>query len=170
MTRHGPIVTELVPGETRQLALRWTLYDGLRIPFFDVDSAQNWDEFRHAFSLLDAPGQNVVYADVDGNIGYQATGKDSYSRLGRWQPAGKRQRTTPMSGSATFPSINCPASIIRHRESSPPRTAGSLLTNIRIRSASEWEAPWRAEPAIYHVLESGRKFARRRHAGTANRH
>ena len=29
----------------------------------------------HAFSLLDAPGQNVVYADVDGNIGYQATGK-----------------------------------------------------------------------------------------------
>ena len=75
ITRHGPIISELVPGETRSLALRWTLYDGLRIPFFEVNAAQNWDEFRKAFSHLDAPGQNVVYADVDGNIGYQTTGK-----------------------------------------------------------------------------------------------
>ena len=44
------------------------------IPFFDVDSAKNWDDFRAAFSQFGAPGQNVVYADVDGNIGYQATG------------------------------------------------------------------------------------------------
>ena len=28
------------------------------------------EEFAKAFSQLDAPGQNVVYADVDGNIGY----------------------------------------------------------------------------------------------------
>src|SRR5712692_2548088 len=75
LTRHGPIITELVPGETRKLALRWTLYDGVRVPFFEVDSAQNWSEFRNAFANFDAPGQNVVYADVDGNIGYQATGK-----------------------------------------------------------------------------------------------
>ena len=46
ITRHGPIITELVPGETRPLALRWTLYDGLHIPFFDVNAAQNWEEFR----------------------------------------------------------------------------------------------------------------------------
>src|SRR5262249_5511571 len=42
VTRHGPIISEMFSGETRQLALRWTLYDGLRIPFFDVDTAQNW--------------------------------------------------------------------------------------------------------------------------------
>ena len=42
--------------------------------FFDVDSASNWQEFRAAFSHFGAPGQNVVYADVDGHIGYQATG------------------------------------------------------------------------------------------------
>jgi penicillin amidase len=75
ITRHGPIISELLPGETRQIALRWTLYDGLHMPFFDVDSAQNWDDFRKAFSQLDAPGQNVVYADVDGNIGYHTTGR-----------------------------------------------------------------------------------------------
>src|SRR6202040_2336557 len=50
VTRHGPIVTDMVPGETRRLALRWTLYDGMRSPFFAVDSAQKWEEFRRAFS------------------------------------------------------------------------------------------------------------------------
>jgi penicillin G amidase len=28
-TRHGPIITELLPGETRKIALRWTLQDGM---------------------------------------------------------------------------------------------------------------------------------------------
>ena len=26
-TRHGPIITDLIPGETRKLALKWTVYD-----------------------------------------------------------------------------------------------------------------------------------------------
>ena len=94
-TRHGPIITDIIPGETRQMALRWTMYDGLHMPFFDVDTAQNWDEFRKAFSQLDAPGQNVVYADVDGNIGYQATGPCSYPRFRRWQPSGERRGRRP---------------------------------------------------------------------------
>ena len=42
-TRHGPIITELIPGETRPIALRWTLYDGIGLAFFDVNSAKNWD-------------------------------------------------------------------------------------------------------------------------------
>src|SRR5882724_9065107 len=45
LTRHGPIISELVPGETRQLALRWTLFEGTRNSLFEVNSAQNWDEF-----------------------------------------------------------------------------------------------------------------------------
>ena len=75
-TRHGPIITELVPGEQRKLALKWTIYDpqSWGVPFFAVDSAKNWQDFETAFSHFGAPGQNVVYADVDGHIGYQATG------------------------------------------------------------------------------------------------
>ena len=30
---HGPIITDLIPGETRKIALRWTLYDSLHNPF-----------------------------------------------------------------------------------------------------------------------------------------
>ena len=76
VTRHGPIITDLVPDETRKLALKWVIYDATSsgIPFFRVNSAKNWDEFRAAFSNFGAPGQNVVYADVEGHIGYQATG------------------------------------------------------------------------------------------------
>lgn len=76
VTRHGPIITSLVAGERRQLALQWIIYKpgASGIPFFQVNSARNWDEFRAAFSTFGAPGQNVVYADVDGHIGYQATG------------------------------------------------------------------------------------------------
>ncbi len=156
-TRHGPIITELVPGETRPLALRWTLYDGLRMPFFDVNAAQNWEEFRHAFSQLDAPGQNVVYADVDGNIGYQATGKIPIRAAG--------DGSLPVSGADNahewvsyipfekLPSIyNPPSGIIA--------TANGRITPDGYPNSisMEWEAPWRTE-RIYHVLESGRRFS-----------
>jgi len=36
--------------------------------------AQNWDEFRKAASIFHTPGHNLLYADVDGNIGYIASG------------------------------------------------------------------------------------------------
>lgn len=76
VTRHGPIITSLVPGETRQLALQWIIYklQDFYVPFFKLDSARNWEEFRSSLAAFAAPGQNVVYADVDGHIGYQATG------------------------------------------------------------------------------------------------
>lgn len=76
ITRHGPVVSHLLEGEKQKLALRWTLHDAgtFGLPFFRVNSASDWQEFRQAFSHLGAPGQNVVYADVDGHIGYQATG------------------------------------------------------------------------------------------------
>jgi penicillin amidase len=157
ITRHGPIITELIPGETRPLALRWTLYDGLRIPFFDVNSAQNWDEFRRAFSQLDAPGQNVVYADVDGNIGYQATGKVPIRAAGDGSlPASGADDAHEWTSYIPFeklPSIyNPPSGIIA--------TANGRITpdNYPNSISMEWEAPWRTA-RIYHVLESGRQFS-----------
>jgi len=157
ITRHGPVITEIVPGETRPLALRWTLYDRLHIPFFDVNAAQNWLDFRHAFSQLDAPGQNVVYADVDGNIGYQTTGKVPIRAAG--------DGSLPVSGADNahewtsyipfekLPSIyNPPSGIIG--------TANGRITpdNYPNSISMEWECPWRTE-RIYHVLESGRQFS-----------
>ncbi|MDQ6642352.1 MAG: penicillin acylase family protein, partial [Actinomycetota bacterium] len=39
-----------------------------------LDRATGWASFRAAAAQLDAPAQNLVYADTAGNIGYQATG------------------------------------------------------------------------------------------------
>ncbi len=157
ITRHGPVITELVPGETRPLALRWTLYDGLHIPFFDVNSAQNWQDFRHAFSQLDAPGQNVVYADVDGNIGYQATGKVPIRAAGDGSlpvsGADNAHEWTSYISFEKLPSIyNPPSGIIG--------TANGRITpeNYPNSISMEWECPWRTE-RIYHVLESGRQLS-----------
>jgi len=76
-TVHGPVISPLLPHEQRVLALRWTAYDpaGVTVPFFDVDSATNWQQFRAAFALFGGPPQNVVYGDTAGHIGYQAVGK-----------------------------------------------------------------------------------------------
>jgi len=152
LTRHGPIVSDLLPGETRKLALRWTLYDGVRNPFFNVNSAQNWEEFRRAFSEFDAPGQNVVYADVDGNIGYQATGKIPIRAKGDGRvPADGGSGDFDWTGFIPYdkmPSIyNPPSGIIG--------TANGRITpdGYPYSISSQWEAPWRTD-RIYRVLQS----------------
>jgi penicillin G amidase len=157
ITRHGPIVSDLAPAEARKIALRWTLYDGIRNPFFQVDSVQNWDQFRRAFSEFDAPGQNVVYADVDGNIGYQTTGKVPIRASG--------DGSLPVDGSNNahewtsyilfdkLPSVlNPPSGIIA--------TANGRITpdGYPYSIGVQWEAPWRTD-RIYRVLGSGKKFA-----------
>ncbi len=40
-----------------------------------LNEAQNWQEFCDALMYFDVPSQNVVYADIEGNIGYQTAGK-----------------------------------------------------------------------------------------------
>ncbi|HWJ82342.1 MAG TPA: penicillin acylase family protein [Nocardioides sp.] len=67
-----------------EVALSWTALtprptaDAL----FALDVATDWRSFRDALSDFDAPGQNVVYADREGNIGYQATGRVPIRRSG----------------------------------------------------------------------------------------
>jgi penicillin amidase len=80
-TQHGgvltPIITALLPSETRPLALRWTIYDPatLSAPLLDINSASDWPSFLAAFANFGGPAQNVVYADDQGHIGYHAVGR-----------------------------------------------------------------------------------------------
>jgi penicillin amidase len=46
-----------------------------QFPFVEVNRARNWQEFTKAISRFPGPGQNFVYGDVDGNIGYHAAGR-----------------------------------------------------------------------------------------------
>jgi penicillin G amidase len=59
------------------LALRWTALDPGTIfdAVLSLNRAANWDDFREALSYWDTPSQNIVYADTQGNIGYQTPGR-----------------------------------------------------------------------------------------------
>lgn len=78
VTRHGPIITEGVSDRISEpVALRWTAHDPGTL-FQAVGmlwTARNWQDFQAAMRLWDVPSQNIVYADVDGNIGYQMPGR-----------------------------------------------------------------------------------------------
>ncbi|QKJ17997.1 penicillin acylase family protein [Microbacterium hominis] len=59
------------------VSLKWTALQQTTTAqaIFALNKAQDFAGFRHAASLFDVPAQNLIYADVDGNIGYQTPGK-----------------------------------------------------------------------------------------------
>ena len=74
ITRHGPIILEK---DSKRYALRWTALDpkaNNADSSYLVAHARNWKEFALALRSFTAPTQNIVYADVDGHIGYYAAG------------------------------------------------------------------------------------------------
>jgi penicillin amidase len=76
-TAHGPIVTPVIPHETRAISLRWSAYDVPpgSVPLFELNTASNWSDFRAALSHWIGPSLNVAYSDDQGHIGYQAVGQ-----------------------------------------------------------------------------------------------
>jgi penicillin G amidase len=70
-THRGPIVSQFHQLTERAVSMRWTGNDysnELRTIYL-LNRAQNWDEFKNALRSFNALGQNVVYADIQGNIG-----------------------------------------------------------------------------------------------------
>ncbi|UWF77575.1 MULTISPECIES: penicillin acylase family protein [Microbacterium] len=103
-TVHGPLISDLTPDMTAiadgpavtdgsagatsladdgmpdaeyAVSLRWTALDPgtTASAVFAMATAQDFEDFRRAAALFDVPAQNLIYADVDGNIGYQTPGR-----------------------------------------------------------------------------------------------
>lgn len=89
ITQFGPIISDsfgdladfdqnsgLDLPENYAIALRWTALDpgNTLQSIFKINRAQNFEEFREAARDFVGPSQNLLYADVDGNIGYQMPG------------------------------------------------------------------------------------------------
>ncbi|GAB3598486.1 penicillin acylase family protein [Angustibacter peucedani] len=106
-TRHGPLLSDVSSSvhdagrdttdddndsQTYDVALAWTALTPGRTAdaLFAIDRATDWDSFRAAAEQFEVPSQNMVYADVDGNIGYQAPGKVPVRKGydGRWPVPG----------------------------------------------------------------------------------
>lgn len=75
-TRHGPV---MYIDSTRHVAYaaRCAWLDIGAAPYLAslrIDQAQSWDEFREACSYSRLPGENMIWADTTGTIGWQAVG------------------------------------------------------------------------------------------------
>ncbi len=91
-TRHGPLLDSYLTGRLRPtthpldgaFALRWVGAEHSIRPsaLIDVANVTTFEGFRDAARALECPGQNLVYADVDGTIGYQCTGLHPIRRTG----------------------------------------------------------------------------------------
>ena len=83
-TRHGPVISDSYARAKRTidtdrfaLALRWTALDIENqsvVGLFEMNRAADLDQFKQALRKNYAPMQNVVMADSEGNIAYQAAG------------------------------------------------------------------------------------------------
>ena len=82
VTRHGPVVAR--DGD-KAYAMRWTATEpgGLANSYNWLGHARNWKEFREVMKQVWGPGQNAVYADVDGNIGYIMAARVPIRKKGR---------------------------------------------------------------------------------------
>lgn len=76
LTHHGPILNSVDERIDEVLSLRWTVFEPSRTmqAILMLDQAQNYQDFREAGRNFDVPTQNLLYADVDGNIAYQTPG------------------------------------------------------------------------------------------------
>jgi penicillin amidase len=113
-SRHGPLISDVddnladvgVDAPVKELsparddgyavALQWTALTPGRTAdaLFGINAATDWTEFRAAARNFEAPSQNLVYADTEGHIGYQASGRIPVRRSGNgdwpvpgWDPA-----------------------------------------------------------------------------------
>jgi penicillin amidase len=94
-TRHGPLLSDVSAelstvganspvgdgaperGNGYGVALAWTALEPANTAdaIFGINAAGDWDEFRAAAADFASPSQNMVYADREGHIGYQAPGR-----------------------------------------------------------------------------------------------
>ena len=154
-TRHGPVVHESAERRAAFVVRAAWLEPGM-VPYLAsiaLLQCTDWEQFRAAAVHWGAPGENLVYADMAGNIG--------------WQPAARapiRPNWTgllPVPGDGRFEWAGfADASVLQH-ELNPPRgwIATANQFNIPpdaangINLAFEWEPPFRHQ-RIADVLDS----------------
>ena len=75
-THHGPIITDIhgsLKNSKKQISMTWSghfISDELPT-LIKMATIKNWDDFSDAVKTFSVPGQNIIYADINGNIGWR---------------------------------------------------------------------------------------------------
>lgn len=75
-TRHGPVVfQDTLRNKAYAVRCAWMEPGGSPyLASLRMDQADSWEAFREACTYSHIPGENMIWADADGNIGWQAVG------------------------------------------------------------------------------------------------
>jgi len=162
-TGHGPVLWEDAATH-RALALRWVGAEPGTAGYMaslTLDRVRDWQQFEEAVKRWKLPTHNIVYADVDGNIGEHSVGM---------APIRKNfTGTMPVPGDAGYEwSGWIPVPELPH-EFNPVRgfivTANQRMTpdNFPYNVGYEWVEPYRAnrvKEILNQAVSSGHKFTR----------
>lgn len=160
-TRHGPVLWEDAATH-RALALRWIGAEPGTAGYLaclTLDRVHNWSEFEEAVKRWKLPTHNIVYADVDGNIGEHSVGMEPVRK--NWTGL------LPVPGNGGYEWAGwVPVSQLPHQFN--PRRGFVVTANQRMipedfpyKVGFEWAPPYRAnriKEVLGHYATSGHKI------------
>jgi penicillin G amidase len=159
-SRHGP-VTFIDSLRKKAFAVRCAWMEPGGAPYLAslrMNQAKNWEEFRDACKYSHIPGENMVWADKDGNIGWQAVGiapiRKNFSGL------------VPVPGDGRYEWDGYLPILEKPNSFNPPehfiKTANENVTPATYTHWNaigyEWSDPYRGE-RIKEVLSQPKKFS-----------
>jgi len=175
ISRHGPVISDVSRVAQDQaprghvIAFSWTALaedDRSMQAALKFARAREWDGFLAAARDFHSPQQNIVYADIEGNIGFVAAGRVPHRR-----PGNDLKGMAPAPGwlakydwAGTIPFEQLPRSF-------NPASGAIVTANHRITPpgyphfiSSDWQPPYRAD-RIQQLLDatpkhSAQSFAR----------
>jgi penicillin amidase len=156
LSRHGPIISDVLRAAQEAaprghvIAFSWTALaadDRTMQAALKFARARDWSDFLAAARDFQTPQQNIVYADVDGNIGFVAAGRVPLRR-----PANDLKGMAPALGwlekydwAGDIPFEQLPLAL-------NPAGGAIVTANHRITPpgyahfiSSEWQPPYRAD-------------------------
>jgi penicillin amidase len=156
LSRHGPVISDVSRPVADQsprghvISFAWTALaeDDLTLQAaLKIARARDWQSFLHAARAFHTPQQNMLYADVEGNIGFIAAGRVPVRKpendLKGMAPAPGWLARYDWDGYIPFEELprafNPPAGVLvtaNHRIT--PEGYGHFIT-------SEWQPPYRAD-------------------------
>jgi penicillin amidase len=170
VTRHGPVMSQ--QGNTGY-SLKWTATEpgGLAHSYFGMQFAHNWKEFRESLRDAAGPGQNIVYADVEGHIGFIVAAKIPVRKCAAFPPPDSPLPADTLCGAAPMPGdtdafawngyipfdelpqvLDPPGGIIATANA---QVAGPAYPHFM---TATWMTPWRVDRIFTLLGEPGKKF------------
>lgn len=158
-TRHGPVLHQDQENH-KAYALRAAWLEVGCAPYLAslrMDQARTWEEFREACSFSRTPSENMVWADREGNIGWQAVG------IAPLRPAWDGLLPVPGDGSCEWDGY-LPIRALPHvfnpgKGYLSTANEDNLPPGYPYSVGFQWAAPFR-QARVQEVLGSGRKFTR----------